>query len=190
MLILFAKLRPKKLRPFFTSGFFWIHLVQDGFTMHTYYLHYYCPLIWMHGCKSNDGAINKVHKRALCAIYKDFQSNLQTLLDKDKSVNIHVRNLRTLLIEVFKSISRINPEFMWNVFEENPILYNLRSKNLLKLPPTRTIKYGINSLAFRGSILWNSLHLPSSLKSTKSVSEFKHKIKIWNGDSCSCPLCS
>ena len=45
----------------------------------------YCPLIWMYGCKGNDTLINKVHTRALRAIYLDFSSDFESLLEKDAS---------------------------------------------------------------------------------------------------------
>ena len=148
----------------------------------------YCPLIWMNGCKTNDGLINKVHKRALSAVYKDFHSSFYNLLGMDKSVTVHVRNLRTLLTEVFKSLNQANPEIMWNIFEYKSMRYTLRSGNTLKLPQANTQRYGLNSLAFRGSLLWNTL--PNSLKSAKSVSDFKRKIKSWVGSTCSCQICA
>lgn len=148
----------------------------------------YCPLIWMVGCKSNDGLINKVHKRALRAVYRDFQTPLLELLALDGSVTIHVRNLRALMIEIFKSLNKVNPEFMWQLFSTKSSHYNLRSGKTLKLPPTHTRRYGLNSLIFRGSLLWNTL--PNSLKESISLAEFRHRIKGWTGDACSCPVCT
>ena len=49
----------------------------------------YCPLIWMFGCKGGNSLINKTHKRALRAVYKDFGSQFETLLQKGKNVSIH-----------------------------------------------------------------------------------------------------
>jgi len=40
----------------------------------------YCPLIWMYGCKSNNTLVNKVHKRALSAVYHMFDLTLDELL--------------------------------------------------------------------------------------------------------------
>ena len=148
----------------------------------------YCPLIWMNGCKSNNELINKVHQRALCAVNRDFHSSFKDLLSMEKSETIHKRNLKTLMIEVFKSLNRLNPEILWEVFLPKNIKYNLRSGNTLSLIPTKTRKYGLNSLCFRGSLLWNTL--PASLKASISLSEFRSKIKSWEGDTCSCPICS
>ena len=40
-------------------------------------------------------------------------------------------------------------------FETHEILYNLKCGSVVKLPDTSTTKYGINSLKFRGVVLWN-----------------------------------
>ncbi len=45
--------------------------------------------------------INKIHERALRIAYKDYESNFETLLERDKSVTIHAKNLQTLAIEIF-----------------------------------------------------------------------------------------
>ena len=46
--------------------------------------------------------INGLHKRALSLVYNDFSSSFSELLEKDKSVTIHHRNLQTLAYEIFK----------------------------------------------------------------------------------------
>ena len=80
-----------------------------------------------------------------------------------------------------------NPSFMWNMFHEKSIQYNLRSKNLLMLPQPNTIKYGNDSIVFRGSILWN--YLPNEIKSQASVCTFKKCIKSCSGGDCNCKIC-
>ena len=103
-------------------------------------------------------------------------------------VSIHVKNLRCLLREVYKIVNRESPKFLWDMFEIKPSSYDLRSGNRLYLPPTRTQTFGLNSLAFRGSLLWNSL--PPDLKSVDSFKSFKAKIKNWSGVNCTCKICS
>ena len=65
----------------------------------------YCPLIWMFCSKRNNNMIDVVHKRALRAVYQLFNASLSELLTVDQSSSIHVRNLRFLLIEIFKSLN-------------------------------------------------------------------------------------
>ena len=62
----------------------------------------YCPLVWMFHSRSLNNKINRIHERALRITYNDKSSNFQELLDKDNSVTIHHRNIRTLAIEIYK----------------------------------------------------------------------------------------
>ena len=63
---------------------------------------------------------------------------------------------------------------MWNFFERNYTPYNLRRGDLLLLPPAKSIRYGVNSLAFRGNLLWNNL--PPQVKESQTVEEFKNRM--------------
>ena len=56
----------------------------------------YCPLVWMNHIRTLNKRINGLHKRALSLVYNNFSSNFSELLEKDKSVTIHHRNLQTL----------------------------------------------------------------------------------------------
>ena len=40
-------------------------------------------------------------------------------------VTVHQRHLRYLMTETYKSISQINPEFMWSYFTHKDMSYNL-----------------------------------------------------------------
>ena len=81
----------------------------------------------------------------------------------------------SMALEVFKNMMPVNPEFMLSYFNENTIPYNSRNGNRLLLPPAKTVKFGINSLIFRGSLLWNNL--PLNLKSCQTTDEFKLELK-------------
>ena len=50
------------------------------------------------------------------------------LLRDNNKVSIHQSHLRALIFEVFKSLSNLNPEFMWSYFiSENNVQYKKRS---------------------------------------------------------------
>ena len=129
--------------------------------------------------KRNNNMIDVVHKRALKAVYQLFNASFSELLTVDQSSSIHVRNLRFLLIEIFKSLNSLNPEFMWGIFKSKQTPYNFSSGASLKLPCSNTIKYGANSIVFRGSLLW--CNLPNFIKSSSSISSFKRKLNSWSG---------
>ena len=61
----------------------------------------YCPLVWMCHSRTLNNKINKLHERALRLVYDDRQSTFEELLNIDKSVTNHHRNLQTLATEVY-----------------------------------------------------------------------------------------
>ena len=63
----------------------------------------YCPLVWMFHSRKMNNKINRLHERALRIAYKDFCSSFATLLEKDRSVTIHEKNLQLLMTEIFKA---------------------------------------------------------------------------------------
>ena len=119
--------------------------------------------------------ICKIHHRTLQVVYNDFNKSYDELLELNKDLSIHQRRLRYLAIEVFKSIMHLNPQFMWSSFEEKPISFNLRDGSKLVLPKTKSSRFGIDSLRFRGSLLQNNLH--ASVKNCQSLNEFKLELK-------------
>ena len=38
------------------------------------------------------------------------------------------------MVEVYKSVNHLNPEYMWQFFVKKDVPYNLRTKELCKLP--------------------------------------------------------
>ncbi len=148
----------------------------------------YCPLIWLFCSKAANSNINRVHKRALRVLYQDFESSFEELLFRHDDVTIHVKNLQKLLLEVYKTLHQLNPSYLWENFQTKSITYNLRKQVLCELPQrSHTIKYGINSLRFRGAMLWNTLN--DDAKNVASVAAFKKEIKTWDGTSCLCTIC-
>ena len=68
----------------------------------------YSPLVWMCHSRELNNKINRVHERCLHLIYNDKISTFQELLDKDRSITIHQRNLQRLAIEMFKAVKGIS----------------------------------------------------------------------------------
>ena len=81
----------------------------------------YCPLIWMIHNRGLNNKINHIHERALRIVYHDYSSSFEDLLNKDKSVTIHQRNLQQLAIEIFKVKIGIAPIIMNEIctFDKN-----------------------------------------------------------------------
>ena len=123
----------------------------------------YCPLIWMFCCKQAHNLLKASHHRALKARFSDFSSSYTDLLSRSNSVDIHSRNLRLMLEEVFKSIHGLGPPILQRIYT--------RSGQNLQLPKSART----NSFDFRATIAWN--HLPNSVKTSSSLLKFKSNLK-------------
>ena len=131
--------------------------------------------------------INRVHKRALRILLKDFDASFDELLIRNEETTARVQNLQQLMIGVYKSHNDENPSFLWDLFRRKEINYNLGIKDILTLTKASTASFGTNSIAFRGSLLWNST--PDVIKSSNTVFVFGKNINNWTGEGCNCNIC-
>ena len=145
------------------------------------------PLIWMFCRKTANREINRVHKRALRIVLRDYDASFDELLVKNEEKTIHVQSLQMLTIEVYKSLNHHNPFCLWELFARKEINYNLRIKDILTLPEALTTSFGTHSISFRGSILW--IGTPDVVKSSNTVFTFIKSIKNWPGEVCNCSIC-
>ena len=56
----------------------------------------YCPLIWMFDSRRSNNLINRIHETFLRTVYNDTNSTFQELLQRSRSVSIHLKNIQTL----------------------------------------------------------------------------------------------
>ena len=147
----------------------------------------YCPLVWMFHSRKMNSKISRLHERALRIAYKDYSSSFATLLEKDRSVTIHEKNMQLLMTEMLKTINNLNPSFMNEIFIQRTPPYDLRNTNTFLLPSVHTVNYGTETVRYRGQRIWRSL--PQEIKDTGSLQQFKNKIKFWKNDDCDCRLC-
>ena len=112
----------------------------------------YTPLLWMLCRKTLHSKIEKIHHKTLKVIYES-NDTYENLLLQSNTVSVHQRHLRFLMIEIYKSILQLNPQFMWSFFTHKDIPYNLRKIPILGLPKTHSFYYGMNTIHFRGSLI-------------------------------------
>ena len=113
--------------------------------------------------------LNKTHHKALKARFANYQTSLEDLLDFSESINIYNQHLRALVLEIYKTVNRLNPEIIMA-----PNKYDLRRGSTLSVLKARTTR-AINSFDLRAAMAWNQL--PLSLKLAKDESEFKTLLK-------------
>ena len=73
--------------------------------------------------------IEKIQERALRILYNDFSSDYESILNKFGKSSMEVKQLRTLALEVFKTLNNMNPEYMKEIFH-NTAFSTLRPLNL------------------------------------------------------------
>ena len=137
--------------------------------------------------KTNNNLINRTHKRALRIVYSDHNRSLEELLLLDKNCTVHIRNLRYLMCEIYKSINKINPDFMWELFKIKSTSMQLRAKRIIHLPSRNSLSKGTNTNHYRSITLWNSLN--PKLMEAKSLDLFKKGLTTWEGKKCVCKIC-
>ena len=147
----------------------------------------YCALVWMFHSRKLNNRINKIQERALRLVHSDKYSNLQQLLNKDRSVSIHERNLQVFATELYKVKHSLSPKIMNSLFIERHIPYSLRSIIVFETNTVKTNKYGTETIRYRAPTIWNIL--PEEIKDSTSLNEFKSKVKHWKPDACECRLC-
>ena len=81
--------------------------------------------------------INRVHKRALRILLKDYVASFDELLVRNQEKTIHVQNLQQLMIE--ESLNHENPSFLWDLFTRKEVNYDLRIKDILTLSKASTV---------------------------------------------------
>ena len=67
-------------------------------------------------------------------------------------------------------LTKLNPGFIWNFFEKNHIPYNSQRADFLLLQSAKSTRDSVDSLPFRGSLLWKNL--PRQIKESQTLEEF------------------
>ena len=86
-----------------------------------------------------------------------------------------VNRLRNLFVEIYKTMNKLNPEIMNNIFKVkgNKRLGRKKYKLSLETPERNQVGNG----------------LPFYIKTSENLIQFKSLIKKWNDNSCSCTVC-
>ena len=138
----------------------------------------------MFSSRKANNLINRIHERSIRIVSGDNESNFENLLEKNKEITIHQRNLQVLMIEVFKIINRYAPPIMDNffIFKENT--HSLRNFQIILNENQKTVTYGSETISYRTPFFW--ANIPEEYKLANSLSGFKSKIKTWKCDTCVC----
>ena len=88
--------------------------------------------------------------------YNDYSSDFNSLLEKDKSVTIHHRNIIALSLEIYKSVNNLNPLFMKEVFHLKQQNYPFQNQSIF-YPNPCSVTHGLETIGYRGTQIWYNL---------------------------------
>ena len=142
----------------------------------------YYPLTWHFCSKPSQNKIEKIQYRSLKMLTNDYNSDYKDLLEITKTSTMELKRLRTLALEVFKTVNNLNPDFMKDIFYLSP--YQTHKKYDIFVHSRNTASFGDKNLRALGPHVWNSF--PENIKSTDTISVFKNFIKNWCGPKCKC----
>ena len=110
----------------------------------------YCPLVLFFYSRKINNRMNRIQKRALRIVCKDYVLTFAQLLEKDSSVSIHIRNLQVLETEIFKARNNVSPPIVQNIFRTTEPTYSLRRDTIFERRRIQTQRYGIEYLTYQG----------------------------------------
>ena len=148
----------------------------------------YCPIVWFFTSRASITKMEKIQERALRFVLKDSRSSYEEMLGNLEVDSIRMNGLKKLSIEIYKLLNGLSPVYLSTMFERFKNPYGVRDKNKLIQPIKKSTNNGLKSFQYFGAHVWNIL--PTDIKNSLSICEFKNLIKLWPGPSCNCTVCT
>ena len=92
--------------------------------------------------------INHLHEKCLCIVYSDKTSSFEKLLEIDRSVPTHIRNLQIFATEFFKESKYLAPTIFREFSSKRSVQYNLRHASEFSVPNVKSTFHGTESLSY------------------------------------------
>ena len=153
------------------------HIIYNSFVASNFN---YCPLVWHFCGQVNNNKLEKLQERSLRIIHNDYEASFETLLKCSKQESLLTTRLKIMILEVFKTVNRLNPSCLHDLFTKNEVVYDLRTQKL-EQPKRRTTTYGLRTFSYLGSKLWNLLASEYSEVNDIDYERLKFLIKYWAG---------
>ncbi len=126
--------------------------------------------------------------RALGFMLNDQKTTYHELLENCNYTTMLIRRIKTIAMEVFKSLHDLNPNFMKEMFNINELKYSLRDSNIIYQPKFDKVTYHKNTFKYYFAYVCNLV--PIEIKETADILSFKSLIMIWEGPKCQCNMCN
>ena len=147
----------------------------------------YCHLVQMFHSRTMNNKINHLHERWLHIVYSDKMSSFEKLIETDRSVPMHIKNLQIFATEFFKESKNLAPTIFSEISSKRSIQYNLRHASEFSVSNVKSTFHGTEMLSYLGPKIQDLV--PKELKEVSSLSAFKTAIKKWKPQNCPCRLC-
>ena len=100
---------------------------------------------------------------------------------------MHVKNIKTLAIEMFKVSKESTVPLMNEIFVRRNNAYNLRKPSEFVTTKVHRVFHGKESISNLGPLIWDMI--PVKMKTLTTISAFKREVKNWKFENCPCRLC-
>ena len=130
----------------------------------------YCPLVYNSMYAKNDNKIETLNKRMLRVVCNDRMSAYSVLLTRVNRPMMYYNRKKALAELVFKVLHGLLPPVPQELFIKQITMHELRDNDMLVQPRFQTMKHGFKSIAYQGTIMWNSI--PSSIKAIDNYTLF------------------
>ena len=108
-----------------------------------------------------------IHERALNLICNDYELPFDRILEDNKPKSIHQKNIESLAIEIYKLQAGLTPPIMSDLSVTRENNYNLINFQELESSLRRTVKFGIETISYRGPQIWNPI--PERLRTLETL---------------------
>ena len=110
----------------------------------------FCPFIWVFHSGIINDQINRLHERHLHLLYQAKLSSFEKLLESNKSVTIHTRNLQVLDTKMFRVYRNIPPPIFSEISHRQDINYHLQINSESAMPNERSVFRRSESISYLG----------------------------------------
>ena len=117
----------------------------------------YCSLAWHFCSATSTNTLERVQDKALKFINIDYSLSLSKLFSQTKTEPLHVKRLKLMTCEAFKSVNKLSPKYIQDLINIKITPYNFRGERNADLPRVNTTRCGLRSFRLEACGIWNSL---------------------------------
>ena len=127
----------------------------------------FCPVIWHFCSEANTKKLEKLNYGALRHVYKDYDSDYEEILAKDKSIPLQLNRMRQVTLDMYKILSKQCPCYQYDMIKPIKETGNNMRKMNVDAPSFKTITYGKNvssiGAPYCGMTCLNACKLPKTI---------------------------